>query len=157
MSYHHVIAKFGTDDQWRCLFSDLSLGELNKRFLEPYGQGSRIVAGSGRISPTALQSVRIIRTLRPEEIERNEINKAHLRKISGGNIPSAGVTAQGAGHGYEPQDIAEAGEDLTDDLIQGPPGAHASGGASMRKAAGWIAAIVVVIAALSILKWLGWL
>lgn len=157
MSYHHVIAKVGTDDKWRCLLSDLSLAELQKRFLEPYGQGSSFAAGGERIPTTVLKSVRIIRTLRPEEVERNEVNKAHLRKLRGGNIPSEGMTAEGTGHGYEPEDIAEAGEDLTGDLLQGPAGSHASGSASMKRAGGWAVAIVAVIAAIALVKWLGWL
>lgn len=81
MTYHHVIAKISNETKFRCLFSDLSADDLNKLFVTPYEQGKSFLCGHDLISPNDLQSLQIVCTKRPEETERDEINRADRESI----------------------------------------------------------------------------
>jgi len=53
------------------------------------------------------------------------------------NKSSPSVVLLGFAHGYDPQDIAEVGDDLTHDLIKGPPGSKAGWWGLSKKALAW--------------------
>ena len=157
MNFHHVIAKVGTDDKPRVLFADLSVDELNERFVGPYEKGRAFFSGNDLISPADLRSVQIIRTDRSSETERDEINRKDRESIDRLNDSSSSVFFVSLGGGYEPQDIAEVGVDLTHDLIKGPPGFKAGKWEPSKKALAWIGGIVATVVAAGVVKWLGWL
>lgn len=108
MSYHHVIAKVGTEEKSRELFTDLTVAELSERFVKPYEKGTSFFSGNNLISPNDLRSVQIIRTERKNEVERDEINRKDRERIDQLNNSSSSVFIVSVGRGYEPQDIAEA-------------------------------------------------
>src|SRR5690554_839488 len=112
MSYYHVIAKVGSEDKRRVLFSDLSADELKERFVKPYEKGKAFFSGHDLISSSDLRYVQIIRTHRPDETERDEINRRDRERIDQLNDSSSGVFFMSIGGGYQPQDIAEAGVDI---------------------------------------------
>lgn len=157
MTFHHVIAKVGAEDKFRILFSDLSTEALNKQFIKPYEKGRTFFAGNELISPNDLRSIQIIRTERPEEVERNEINRKDRESIDRLNDPSSGVFILSVGSGYEPQDIAEVGEDLTHSFIKGHPSFKAGQWGPSVKAFAWLGGIIATVTAAGIIKWLGWL
>ncbi|MEN5425464.1 hypothetical protein ABE522_03690 [Stenotrophomonas pennii] len=122
MPFHHVIAKVGPEDKSRVLFADLSVDELKKRFIQPYEKGVAFFSGNDLTRPTDLRSIQIIRTDRPDQIERDEINRKereHINRLNGSNSDIFFVSVGG---GYQPQDIAEVGADLTHDFIRGHAG-----------------------------------
>jgi hypothetical protein len=157
MPFHHVIAKVGPEDKPRVLFVDLSVAELKERFIGPYEKGRAFFSGNDLISPNALRSVQIIRTARHSETERDEINRKDRESIDRLNDSNSGVFFVSLGGGYDPQDIAEAGVDLTHDLIKGPPGFKAGTWDPSRRALAWVGGIVATVVAAGVVKWLGWL
>jgi hypothetical protein len=157
MSFHHVIAKVELEDKPRVLFADLSAAELKERFLGPYEKGRAFFSGNDLISPSALRSVQIIQTDRSSEAERDEINRKDRENIDRLNNSSPGVFFVSLGGGYEPQDIAQVGVDLTHDLIKGPPGFKAGTWDPSKRALAWVGGIVATVVAAGVVKWLGWL
>ncbi len=69
-----------------------------------------------------IRTVLIVRTERPEADECAEINGASLKEIERLNAQSDGVVIVSPGRGYEPEDILDAGDDVTSHFIKGPPG-----------------------------------
>lgn len=157
MSFHHVIAKVGTNDKPRVLFADLSADALKEKFVRPYEKGQAFFSGNDLISPANLQSVQIIRTDRSEETERDEINRKDRENIDRLNNSSPGVFFVSVGGGYEPEDLAEVGVDVTHDFIKGPPGFKSGKWEPSKKALAWIGSIVATVVAAGVVKWLGWL
>ena len=157
MSFHHVIAKIGSEDKPRVLFTDLSADALKERFVKPYEKGQAFFAGNDLVAPSDLRSVQIIQTDRSDETERNEINRKDRESIDRLNDPSSGVFFLSLRGGYEPQDIADVGVDVTHDFIKGHPGFKAGKWEPSMKALAWIGGVVATVLAAGAVKWLGWL
>ncbi len=157
MPYHHVIAKVRTEEKFRILFADLTVKELNERFVKPYEKGTPFFSVNDLISPNDLRSVQIIRTERQNAVERDEINRKDRESIDQLNNSSSGVFIVSIGGGYEPQDIAEAGEDLTHTFIKGHPGFKVGRWEPSIKVLAWAGGIAATVVAAGIVKWLGWL
>ncbi len=156
MAYHHVIAKVGQSDKFRVLFADLSLADLKDRFLAPYERGRSFFSGNDLVAPSDLRSVQVVRTERTEQEERERINNESLAQIDKINRESDGVVFISPGSGYDSEDIAEAGEDVTHSVIKGPPGFRAGKWSKPAKVLAWVAGIVAVVIAAGVIKWLGW-
>lgn len=157
MTYHHVIAKVGAEEKFRVLFTDLTVEELVERFVKPYEKGNSFFSGNDLISPNYLRSVQVIRTERQNEVERDEINRKDRESIDRLNNSDSGVFIVSIGGGYEPQDIAGAGEDLTHTFIKGHPGFKAGRWDPSIKVTAWVGGIIATVVAAGIVKWLGWL
>jgi len=158
MPYHHVIAQVGTEEKFRVLFTDLTVEELSDRFVKPYEKGTSFFSGNDLISPNDLRSVQIIRTERQNEVERHEINRKDRESIDRLNNFSSSGSIVSVGGGYEPQDIAEAGEDITHTFIKGHPGFKTGRWEPSIKVIAWVgSSIVATVVAAGIVKWLGWL
>lgn len=156
MAYHHVIAKIGHHDKFRVLFADLSLPELEKRFIAPYERGVSFFSGNDLVAPIDFRSVRVIKTERTEQEEREHINKESCAQIDKMNRMSNGMLFISPGRGYDPEDIVEAGEEITHSIIKGPPGFRAGKWETSTKMLAWLAGIVAVVIAAGVIKWLGW-
>jgi hypothetical protein len=156
MPFHHVIAKIDGEDKFRCLFSDLSASDLQKRFIVPYERGKSFFSGNDLISANDLRSLHIVRTQRSDQIERDEINRADRAYIDKINRSGNGMFIISLGGGYEPQDIIQAGEDVTHTLIKGPPRFKAGIWAPSMKVLAWVGGIIAAVVAAGIVKWLGW-
>ncbi len=156
MAYHHVVAKVGQNDKFRVLFADLSLADLKKRFIVPYERGISFFSGNDLVAPTDLRSVQVVQTECTEQEERERINNESLAQIDKINRESNGAVFISTGSGYDPEDIAEAGEDITHSVIKGPPGFRAGKWRTPTKVLAWVAGIVAVVVAAGVIKWLGW-
>lgn len=156
MAYHHVIAKVGQSDKFRILFADLSLADLKELFITPYERGRSFFSGNDLVAPSDLRSVQVVRTERTEQKERERINNESLAQIDKINRESDSVVFISPGSGYDPEDIAEAGEDITHSVIKGPPGFRAGKWSTPAKVLAWVAGIVAVVIAAGVIKWLGW-
>lgn len=157
MPYHHVIAKVGAEERFRILFTDLSVEDLNERFVKPYEKGNSFFSGNDLVSPSDLRSIQIIRTEQQNEVERDEINRQDRERIDRMNNSDPSIFVVSVGGGYEPQDITEVGEDLTHTFIKGPPGYKAGRWEPSMKVIAWIGGIIATVLAAGIVKWLGWL
>jgi len=156
MAYHHVIAKVGQNDKFCVLFADLSLADLKKRFIAPYERGISFFSGNDLVAPAELRSVHVVKTERAEQEDRERINNESRAVIDKINRESAWAVIISPGSGYDPEDIAEAGEDITHSVIKGPPGYRAGKWGNSTKVLAWVAGIVAVVVAAGVIKWLGW-
>lgn len=155
MAYHHVIAKVGAEDKWRVLFSDLSEDQLKKCFIRAYASGKQFLSGHEVVASQDLRSVQIVRTEGTEQVVRDRINEedlAHIRKLNS----TGDLVIISPGRGYEPEDILDAGADVTSTYIKGPPSYSPRWWTSSMKVLAWLAGIVAVAVAAGIVKWLGW-
>ena len=168
MAYFHVITKLVSGEHPICLFDDLSSDDLRAKFLRHYERGQDFLAGGNVISAKDIRSVRIIETNRDNATEREEINRRSRAKIDELNSSSDSVFFISLGNGYEPDDIAEAGEDVTSVYIKGPPGyalatslpalAPAASSRTWYEHAGKaLIALVVTLVAAGIIYKLGWI
>lgn len=156
MPFHHVIAKIGTEENFRCLFSDLSIADLHKRFVVPYEQGKSFFSGNDLIAPCDLRSLHIIRTQRLDQTERDEINRIERANIDEINRSNDGFYFFSVGGGYEPQDILQVGNDITHIVINGPPGFKAGRWVPSIKFLAWVGGIIATVFAAGLVKWFGW-
>jgi hypothetical protein len=155
MPFFHINAKVGKDEKLRSLFKDLSADELKARFIKPFEKGIYFFCGNDLIAPSDLRTIQIIRTERQDKVERDEINIKDLESIRQLNNSRTGVVFISAGRGYEPQDIAEVGTDVTHTYLKGPPGFKSHWWESRKKEIAWFVGIVVGL--FSVVKLLGFL
>lgn len=156
MSYFHVVAKRASEERYRSPFFDLSEADLMKLFVHPYEQGKAFFSGNDLISPSELSSIIIVKTANESDVERAEINRKSLERIDEINRSNDGPVFISAGSGYDPEDIAEAGEDVTHAYIKGEPGYKADRFAPPLKVAAWVGGILATVIGAGIIKWLGW-
>jgi hypothetical protein len=159
MSYYHVVISLDDGSQLlRVVFNDLSELQLRTQFVRPYAKGEDLVCGNEIIPVARIRKRHIVRTTRPEKVERDALNAKSLAEIDAMNRQPGGVIFLSAGRGYDPDDILEVGEDVTSQYIQGPPG-HASRsgilGALFNNQ--WILAIVSGLVVTGVAWWLGWI
>ena len=110
MEYYHVrISQLSSpsEDETRL---DMSFAELEARFLAPYRLGSAIVINGKSIAASDISRVRITKSSRDSSFFR-EIVRAERRRSS---FVVIGLS--------EEWEIANKGEDVTDELITSPPG-----------------------------------
>lgn len=92
---------------------DLTIDDLESRFLQPYRQGKAIVAQGKTIPATDIRQIHINRTDVPSLQLMPQI-KAEMRSSS---IIASGITAEWK--------VTDCGEDVTDQFITAPPGSEA--------------------------------
>lgn len=152
--FYHVLGAIG-DRKTEVLFSDLTAKELRKQFVVPYKRGRTFFAGTSVVAPPELRKVRIIETPVKEAEARERINRANLANIAEMNRTS-GLFIISPGQGYEPDDIAEAGADVTGTFLRGGPGSSNGLLGLSKHAAGWLLGIIGSVVAAGLAKWLGW-
>lgn len=152
--FYHVIGAMG-DREVEMLFSDLTLKRLMREFIGPYRRGETFFAGTRVVDPSELRSVRIVETAVPEASARGKINREDLAHIVEINRTS-GFTIISPGRGYEPDDLVEAGSDVTRAYLRGGPGSSDGLLGLSKQAIGWTLGIVAAVAATGAAKWLGW-
>lgn len=165
MSYFHVIVGMGNEEE--CLLTDLTKDDLMRKFVVPYSKAEPIFV-AGKVFPTAdLKGVEIIETIRNSDTERDGINAKSLREIDEINRNSS-VFFVSVGRGYEPGDIREAGENVTEVYLKGAPGYAATGPITVRSSTAdvravmptWLVKLLLTIVGglvvARIAKWLGW-
>jgi hypothetical protein len=154
MDYYHVIIKTVGTSSWEMLYADLSLSDLQNRFLKPYRRGRPFLATSRIIKPSELQSIRIIKTVDTEGEARDRINKADLADIAEMNRSSE-IMIISPGIGHMPEHLAEAGEDVTGEMLNYGPGSLSSIFCASKKVVGWTLGIIAAVIAAAVTKWLG--
>lgn len=156
MTYFHVLVEFqDAPKKARCIFSDLTSKELESKFLRPYRRGQRMLVGSEVIDTMTITSARIIETRKTSDAELQEIQKKSHQEIDDFNRDPSTVVLISIGRGYDPEDIEEAGEDVTARFINLPPGYH-PGLATQIFNHPWVIAIAGGVIVAGIAAWLGW-
>ena len=110
MPYYHVRITSESDRDDDIVKLDFSKEELEERVLGPYRKGSPITIQGRTISVDEIERIRINRT---------EQDSQHLRPSIQAERAHSGIFV-----GSQPieWEIADKGEDVTDDFITGPPG-----------------------------------
>lgn len=152
--FYHVLAAVG-DRELQMLFADLDKIKLDKEFLKPYRRGETFFAGSQIVKPAELRTVRIIETSMREDVARQSINRASLARIDEMNRTS-NVTIISVGQGYDPEDLVEAGEDVTRTYLTGGPGSPTRFWGLSKTVVGWTMGIVAAVIATGLAKLLSW-
>ena len=152
--FHHVLGAIG-DRQTEVLFSDLTARELRKQFVIPYMRGITFFAGTAVVAPAELRKVRIIETPVNEAKAREQVNRDSLAHIAEINRTS-GLFIISPGQGHQPDDIEEAGDDVTRTFLHGGPGSASVLLGLSKNAAGWLLGIVGSVLAAGLAKWLDW-
>jgi len=152
--FYHVLGAIG-DRKIEVLFSDLTAMELHKQFVVPYRRGRTFFAGTSVVVPAELRKVRIIETPVDEAEARDRINRDSLADIVEMNRTS-GLLIISPGQGYEPEDIAEAGTDVTRTFLRSGPGSSNGLLGLSKSALGWLLTIVASVLAAGLAKALGW-
>lgn len=157
MPYFHVIGKLNHSSETRVLLADLSKDALLRQFIAPYEKGNTFFCDNDLIDPNTLTHVKIIETTSTEAAERDKINRTDRENIDSINRESSGIFFLSIGGGYAPEDIAEAGNDVTSKFIKGAPGFKSGNSQKLIPLIGWTAGIVSAVIASGVAKWLGWI
>jgi hypothetical protein len=152
--FYHVIGAVD-DRKAKMLFSDLTLKDLISDFVRPYERGEKFFAGGRVVAPSELRLVRIVETAVPESDARGKINQDDLASIAEINR-TLGFIIISPGRGYEPDDLVEAGTDVTRTYLRGGPGSSVGLLGLSKQAIGWTLGIVAAVIATGAAKWLGW-
>lgn len=154
MTFYHVLAEINSEKA-QMLFSDLTLSELGGQFVTPYKRGKTFFSGSRLINPAELKAIHIIETTECEAAARQRINEASLQQIA--EINRTGIVSIfSPGSGYAPEDLLEAGTDITRSHLKGGPGSSVALFGMSKQAADWTLGIVAAAASTGLAKWLRW-
>jgi len=156
MSYFHVIAQLNSNTSPKCIFSDLSESDLEKKFLKPYRKGLDFLSQNLLIKVDELEAVHIIKTDNNIDVELKGIQRKVRAEIDEINRES-NIQFLSLGRGYAQEDIIEAGTDVTQQYIEGPPGYSRIAlpsffGSTLLK---WLGGILGGVVVAFIAKWLG--
>lgn len=152
--FYQVLGAIG-DRKTEVLFSDLTAKELHKQFVGPYRGGKTFFAGTSVVAPAELRKVRIIETPVKVAEARDRLNRDSLADIAETNRTS-GLLIISPGQGYEPEDVAEAGTDVTRTFLRGGPGSSSGLLGLSKKALGWLLGIIASVLAAGLAKSFGW-
>lgn len=157
MTYYHVLIELhGNPKKVRCIFSDLTIKELENRFLNPYRRGQRILVGTEVIDTMAITSTTIVETNHASDIELGEIRERSRNEIDEFNKSSDSVVLISTGRGHVLEDIEEAGANVTTRFIKNPPGQGQSELFARILSHPWVVAVAGGIIVAGIVAWLGW-
>lgn len=157
MFYHILLSLEPEPTKLRSILVNLSERELMDKFLVPYRKGKNIVCANEIIPVANIRKLHIVRTARDNESERVALQERSFKEIQEFNRQSRSVVLISPGRGYDPEDILEVGEDVTNTVVAGPPG-HAS---SPNPVIGilsnpWVVAIGTGLIVAAVVWWLGW-
>ena len=158
MPYYHVlVAAEPEPSRLRGLLSDLAEAELLAKFVAPYRRGGDLVCGNEILPLGSLRRVHIAHTKQNEATERRQMNEKSLAEIAALNREPGGLVFLSPGRGYDPEDILEVSEDVTEKFIDGPPG-HASrtGPVGLLLNNQWTVAVGTGLIVAGLVWWLGW-
>ena len=156
MAFFHVLLTFfDAPQEARCVLMDLSEHDLKKQFLQPYSRGTTMLAGSEVVDTMNIHSTTIIKTDRTNEEEREDIQESSRKHLDEMNR-QGGLFFLGSPHGYAPEDIVEAGVDVTKTYINTPPGHGRTSVLSAVLTHPWVSAIATGLVVAGLVKALGW-
>jgi len=127
MSYYHVLGTFtDSPENTQCVLDDLSEQELKTKFVRLYKKGKDILCDKDLVRIENIKSVQIISTNKKNEDELSIIQEESFKKIQELNRQSDSIAIISLGYGYNSEDIAYVGKDVTSQYIIGSPGYETS-------------------------------
>ena len=120
MSYYHVLVTFtDSPENTQCVLDDLSEQELKTKFVRLYKKGKDILCDKDLVRIENIKSVQIISTNKKNEDELSIIQEESFKKIQELNRQSDSIAIISLGYGYNSEDIAYVGKDVTSQYIIG--------------------------------------
>lgn len=121
--YFHVVAwtRQSTEDPI-FLFGDLSETQLKRQFVRPYRSGGKLHLGQRVLNAAELMGARIIETVEPKAEALKAMQERSLRQIDEVNSHTSWEYWVSTGYGWDDEDIAYAGNDVTTRYVNGRPG-----------------------------------
>ena len=113
MKYYHVRIRIKLEPAEDHVFLDFSREDLEGRVISPYHDGRTIVLGGKIMNPEDLLEIRITQTSQDSVQVRKQIESKNI----------SGIGLASIRHSMNWR-IADAGEDITDQLINSPPGSE---------------------------------
>ena len=155
--YHVLISQEKESDRLRRIFEDLDENELKKKFLLPYGKGKSLICGGDVFPVKHIKKVRIFRTDQCYEVERDKLLRDSIQQIEKLNVESDGSFVIPFAMGSYPDDILEAGKDVTEKYLPDGPGYEAGSSPFSRFVAHPMVVMVVGSLVVAFVVWvLGW-
>ena len=118
MEYYHVRVTQKSDRSHDEVRLDLTREELEERFLAPYRRGLPIIIGGKSILNNDIERIRITKTDQDSSHLGKVVDEERSRRIASGVLDIAGPSKAAR--------IANKGEDVSDELITGPPGSDSN-------------------------------
>jgi len=120
--FHVVVWTAQSGDEPIFLFGDLSEKQLKRQFLNPYHTGGNIFAQQKVLKATELTAVRIIETPNVKDEALKAVQERSLWRIEEFRRQRKWASMTSAGYGWDDDDIAYAGKDVTTSYVNGRPG-----------------------------------
>ena len=157
MSYFQVIIKsISSGESAKQILVDASEKELIYKVIKPYKKGRNLFIDSTVIDSNDIKMIRIICTRQQNTVVRGNLNNEDLKRIAKLNRESDSMVIISSGAGYNPEDIFDAGEDVTTNFIKGPPGYGKSGPIQKFINNSWITAIGTGLIIAAVIAWRNW-
>ena len=121
MFFHVVIKSKMHSKKWCCIFRDLSLKELKRRFIKPYKLNEKFLSEGKLYSFDEISEIVIVRT---EELHRSVLTKAKeesRKRMKEANSNSIGIMIR-VPSGVHDFEIKDYGDNVTSEFIQVGPG-----------------------------------
>lgn len=106
----------------RLLHSDQSEAELKRNFLTPYRRGRRTVLDGEIIDLRDISTVKIVKTELNKDDELQALQNRSTAEIDAINRSSPDFVIIARGQGWEDEEIADCGEDVTAQYVKVAPG-----------------------------------
>lgn len=144
-------------DGLRQIFEDLDENELEKKFLLPYRKCKSLICGGEVIPVKHIRMIRIVRTDQCNKVERDKLLRDGEQQINKRNGESNGSFVISSPWSSYPDDILEAGEDVTEKYIVDGPGCEAGTSLFLRFVAHPMVVMVVgSLVVAFVVRMLGW-
>lgn len=157
MSYYQVILKLrGSGATPQQIMVDASERELLSKIVKPFKKGNNLFHDSTVFDSNNIEMIKIIRTDERNEVVRDKIYNASVKRIDKLNRQSDSLVIISPGDGYDPEDILEAGDDVTEKYIVGPPGYGRSGALQEFIYNPWVMAVGTGLIIAAVVAWRNW-
>lgn len=157
MPYFHVLVTLQNfSESKRSVLADLSETHLQKRFLAQYRKGKTFLSGNEVIDAKQITTVTIIRTERTSAEELKTIQDNSYAAVQEFNRSQDSAVLISAGRGFDPEDIIEAGEDVTATYISLPPGEGRWSFIAAVISHPWVSTIVTGLIVAGLAAYFGW-
>ena len=157
MSYYQVILKLkNPESSFQHILVDASEEELLFKIVKPYRNGCNIFHDSTVIDCGDIEKINIVCTEDKNEKARDKLNDESFKRMDEITRNYDSLVIIGPGAGYDPEDIVEAGKDVTENYIKGPPGYGKAGVLQEFIYNPWVMTIGTGLIIAAIVAWMKW-
>lgn len=121
--FFHVVAEFESRKGRVLVFSDLSDREVRTLFVRPYARGAKLLVNGEVVDLARIREVKVVRTEHSKSDELKILQERSRQDIDRINSdPNSGAIFISVGSGWEDDEIADVGADVTSEFLSEAPG-----------------------------------